>query len=387
MTGDIYIYGGIGTERNEVSFENVKSQLEAVKASSELALHIVTPGGDVFEGEAIYNLLKNSGKKITTYIEGTCASIGTLVAAAGSPLIMNTTSRWMVHNPKISGLSTSADARDLRHVANQLDKIKTLLIDVWDKRTTIGKEKLWELYDNETWLTAAEAKAMGFADQVEDAIRAVAKVDLKNYKMKDRNEGFMNTIRNLFKLSKIKNEYTETLADGRVVIVLSDTEDWTGKQVMLEDGSPLEPGDHEMADGKVLTVSDGGVISTVKEAEPAAQTEPVKEEQPTENDMKEIESLKAQLAEALAAKEAAEALSQQSQAEAVTAKQSAVKIENRLKVIEQVLEKAGETVGDTTPPKVSQTLKMVNKQQPVDHMGEMALDFYRKRNIIKRAED
>lgn len=384
MTGDISIYGGIGTERNEISFDNVKSQLEAVKDSKELALHIVSPGGDVFEGEAIYNLLKNSGKKITTYVEGTCASIATLIAAAGDQVIMNTTSRWMVHNPKISGLSTSADARDLRHVANQLDKIKTLLIDVWDKRTTIGKEKLWELYDNETWLTAAEAKQMGFADQVEDAIRAVAKVDLKKLQMTNKKEGFMNVIRNLFQLSKIKNEYTETLADGRVIIVLSDTEDWTGKQVILEDGSSLEPGDYEMADGKVLTIGDGGIISTVTDPEPAAET---KEEQPTENDMKEIESLKAQLAEALAAKEAAEALSQQAQAETATAKQSEVKIENRLKVIEQVLEKAGETVGDKTPPKVATGLKMINKQQPIDHMGEMALDFYKKRNIIKPSED
>ena len=377
--GHIDIFKAIGTDRGEISFDNVREQLLAVKDADELALHILSPGGDVFEGEAIYNLLKNSGKKITTYVEGTCASIATLIAAAGDEVIMNTTSRWMVHNPKISGLQTSADARDLRHVANQLDKIKTLLIDVWDKRTTIGKEKLWELYDNETWLTAAEAKAMGFADRVEDGIKAVAYINLKNYKMKNTKPNWFKTVLNLL---KINNEYTETLADGTVIIVLSDTEDWTGKQVITEDGSPLPPGDYEMADGKVLSIGDGGMITTVADPEPVdAKPEENKEQQPTENEMKELETLKAQLAEANAKLAAVEAEKDTAKAEAVTAKQSAVKFENRLKVIEEVLEKAGQTVGDKTPVKVA-VPKVVNKHEQRDEMGEFALSFYKKRGII-----
>ena len=116
------------------------------------------------------------------------------------------------------------------------------------------KEKLWALYDNETWLTADEAKAMGFVDEVVDAIKAVAKVDLKHYKMKDQN--LWTKIQNLFSLKKFKNEFTETLADGRVIIVMSDDEDWTGKQVIYEDGTPLEPGEYPLADGKVITVGE-----------------------------------------------------------------------------------------------------------------------------------
>lgn len=388
MTGDVYIYGPIGTDRGEVSFDNVKSQIDQLSAADTLNLHIITPGGDVFEGEAIYNLLKNSGKSIRTYMEGTVASIGTLIAGAADPgeLYMNSVGRFMVHNPKISGLQTSADSRDLRHFANQLDQIKTLLIGVWDKRTSIGKEKLSELYDNETWLTAAEAKAMGFADHVEDAIKAVAKADFKKFTMKNK----PSWIQQVLNLLKIKNEYTETLADGTVIIVLSDTEDWTGKQVILEDGSPLPPGDYPMADGKVLTVADGGVISTVTDAMPQdQQPEQNKEAQPTENEMKEIETLKAQLAEAQAKIAATEADKAAAQAEAVTAKQSAVKFENRLKVIEEVLEKAGQTVGDKTPVKVAggNGQKMINKDQKSDPMGDFALSFYMKRGIINNNDE
>ncbi len=382
MTGDIYIYGGIGNQRGEISFENVKAQLDTFKDADSINLHIISPGGDVFEGESIYNLLKNSGKKITAYIEGTCASIATLIVGAASPgqIIMNTISRFMVHNPKISGLTTSADARDLRHVANQLDKIKTLLIDVWDSRTTIGKEKLWELYDNETWLTATEAQQMGFADEVQDAIKAVAKVDLKHFKMtQQKDEGLLSRILNLFKLSKITNEYTETLADGRTIIVASDTEDWTGKQVMLaEDMSLLEPGEYQMADGKVLSVGDGGIISEVKEAAAAAT-----EEQPSENEMKENETLKAKLAEAEAKLAAMEASTNEAQKEAVAASATALKFENRMKEIEAKLEKAAKTVGDTTPVKQATGLKIVNKQEQGDPMGDFAFSYYKNRNVIQ----
>lgn len=360
--------------------------MDQFDAADTINLHIITPGGDVFEGEAIYNLLKNSGKKIRSYMEGTVASIGTLIVGAADPgeLYMNSVGRFMVHNPKISGLQTSADSRDLRHFASQLDQIKTLLVGVWDKRTSIGKEKLSELYDNETWLTAAEAKAMGFADHVEDAIKAVAKADFKKFKMKNK----PSWIQQVLNLLKIKNEYTETLADGTVIIVLSDTEDWTGKQVILEDGSPLPPGDYPMADGKVLTIGDGGIVTTVADAIPQDAQEQT-QEQPTENEMKEIETLKAQLAEAQAKIAATEAEKAAAQAEAVTAKQSAVKFENRLKVIEDVLEKAGQTVGDTTPIKVAagKGHKMINKDQPRDEMGEFALSFYKKRGIITNNDE
>lgn len=386
MTGDVYIYGAIGTDRGEISFDSIKAQVDQLQAADTLNVHIISPGGDVFEGEAIYNLLKNSGKSIRTYMEGTVASIATLIAGAADPgqLYMNSVGRFMVHNPKISGLQTSADSRDLRHFANQLDQIKTLLIGVWDKRTSIGKEKLSELYDNETWLTAAEAKSMGFADHVEDAIKAVAKADFKKFTMKNK----PSWIQQVLNLLKIKNEYTETLADGTVIIVLSDTEDWTGKQVITEDGSPLAPGDYPMADGKVLTVAEGGVISTVTDAMPEDKQEQT-QEQPTENEMKEIETLKAQLAEAQAKIAATEAEKAAAQAEAVTAKQSAVKFENRMKAIEDVLAKAGQTVGDTTPVKVAggNGQKMINKQAQSDPMGDFALSFYKKRGIITNNDE
>lgn len=389
MTGHVQIYGGIGTERNEIGFDNVKAQLDAEKASTDLAVHIVSPGGDVFEGEAIYNLLVNAGKPITTYVEGTCASIATLIAAAGDKIVMNRTGRFMIHNPKISGLNSQADARDLRHVANQLDKIKTLLIDVYDRKTTLGKPKLWELYDNETWYTADEAKQAGFVDEVVDAIKAVAKVDLKKYHMK--NQTIWTKIQNLLNLAKLSNEMMETLSDDRVIVVQTEDEDWTGKPVFYEDGTPLPPGTYQLKSGKTFSVAEEGVIETVQaQAEPEQSQEQTTEkpaEAETPDPMKENESLKAQLAEALAANQALQAQVAQSQGETKQAKADTLKIQNRLSMIEkdfmELKTEASKTFGDTSEPKKGPVIKNVGKKdEQYDPMGEEFRKHLKNRNLI-----
>lgn len=370
MTGDIYIYNVIGPDASmgEVSAENIRHQLKANKDAEELTLHIISPGGDVFEGYSIYNALKNSGKKITTHIEGTCASIATLVAAAGQNIIMNRTAQFMIHNPKVSGLSSDADSKRLRNVADQLDQIKSILIDVYERKTGLSKEKLWELYDNETWMSAVEAEQMGFIDESVDAIKAVASFDLTNFtnNMKDAKEtsilqGLINRFSNLL---KYKNEQSVTLEDGTIILVMSEDGDFTGKPVTREDGSPLEPGTYPITDGRTITVGADSTITEVKDAEPA------------EEDMKkdeEIANLKAQLAEA--------------KAQATTASASAVKFENRLKTVEseflKLKEEALKTIGDPAPQGKGPVFKNINNPaMDYDPMGEEVKKNLKARNVI-----
>jgi len=380
MAGHIFIYGGIGTDKRlgEISAEYVRQQIAQYKTEDELVVHIISNGGDVFEGEAIYNALKNTGKKITTHIEGTCASIATLIAAAGEQIVMNKTARFMIHNPKISAFQ-AADSRDLRHVADQLDQIKTLLINVYDQKTSLGKEKLWELYDNETWLTADEAQQMGFIDESVDAIKAVAKVDLIKIKTEmeqKKAEGLWAKIQNLLSLSKFKNEFSETLQDGRVILVMAETEDWTGAQVVLEDGTNLPAGDYVLASGKTLTIDDSGVISKITEAAPAAPAEEDTQNQDMENKIKELE---AQLAEAKAAKQTADAAAAAALTQATSAEAKSAKFENRLAVIEksflELKESAGKTFGDRTDPDKGPAFKNANERPEDPMMDAMARDL------------
>lgn len=382
MTGHVFIYGDIGIDRGEISHQNVLSQLQEpdVKSASEIALHLISRGGLVTEGESIYNALKNTNKKITTYIEGTCASIATLIAAAGDTIIMNKSARFMIHNPQISGLS--GDSRQLRHVATQLDQIKTLLINVYDQRTSLGKEKLWELYDNETWLTAEQAEQMGFVDESVDAIKAVAKVNLNQITMDSKENWLVKAFKNLLSLSKIKNQFEETLAaTGDKIYVMSDDENWTGKQVVSETGEPIEPGEHALASGKILVVGDGSVITEVKEG-----TAPEDKQQNEEMDNK-IAELESQLAEAKAAKEKAVAEAETAKTEAKAAAASVSKIENRMQALERkylnLAEEAGKTVGDNTPPSKGPVFKNADgKDETADPMGEEFKKSLKARNLI-----
>ena len=382
MTGDIFIYGVIGTneDEREISFENVRNQIAQNKAATELVLHVISPGGDVWEGYSIYNALKNSGKKITAHIEGTCASIATLIVGSADKIIMNRTAQFMIHNPRITGLSQSADADALRNVANQLDQIKTLLIDVYEKKTGLSKEKLWELYDNETWLTADEAQKQGFIDESVDAIKAVAKFDLTkfNTEMKENKqvEGLWKRFENFLNGLKIKNEATETLEDGTAIVIMTENGDYTGKQVMTADGSALPPGPHKLASGRVIVVDDNSTITEVQDPKPAANSDMEKD--------KMIEDLKAQLAEAQA--KLTEATNKTASAEA-----KAAKFENRIQAVEKefiaLKEETLKTFGDTSSPnKKGPAFKNKEEGQNEDPMGDMILSFYKNRNLINTEE-
>jgi len=372
MIGHIFIYGEIGRGMGQVSVRNVQSQLEPNK--SEYILHLISPGGDVFEGFGIYNLLKNTGKKITTHIEGVTASIATLIAFAGENILMNRTSEFMIHNPYITDLK--GDSKDLMNAASQLEKIKSLLLDVSGRRAArngkaISQEELSKLYDNETWLTPEQALQYGFVDDVQDAIKAVAKIDLKNLKM-EKNEGWLKSaFTRLFKNKSFKNEFTETLEDGTVVVVMSEDGDWTDKPIVTQSGEPLAPGEYTLSSGKVITVGEGSTITQVSEAPAEAENK--------EEDMSKIKELEEQLAAAKAGQAAAEAKANEIAAkteEAVTAK-----FENRFKKLESEMSK---TIGEI--PKIGKGPSFVNFDNPAqeyDPMGEEALKILRTRNRVK----
>jgi ATP-dependent protease ClpP protease subunit len=381
MTGHIFIYGPIGTEKGEISLKNIQNQIDP--NVNEYELHFRSEGGDVDEGFAIYNYLnelKKKGKKIPRAInESLCASISTLIADVADEIIMMEKSQFMIHNPKITQLAQPSDAKNLRAIANRLDGIKTLLISGYQKRTGLTTDKLWELYDNETWLNPSQAVELGFASAVEPALKAVAKINLtETVKMEKKHANLFDRLVNLFKTVKVENEMAETLEDGRVIVVLTDTEDWTGKQVMLQDGGPLEPGTYTLTTGKTFTVGDQGTITEVKEPEVQNKEEETKNED-MEKD-KKIAELEAQLAALKSEKETAEA-------NAAKAEAKTVKVENRVKAIEadflKLKEEMEKSYGDTTPPGKGPVNKMnVPAIENYDPMGEEAMKILKGHNRI-----
>lgn len=341
MTGHIYIYGEIG---KQVTLDTVLKEI--TPKASDYVVHIHSNGGDVFEGYAIYNAIKNTGKEISVFIEGVCASIATLIASSASPgkIIMNTKSQFMIHNPRIS--SMSGDSKDLRSVAGQLDKIKSQLIDSWIGRTSLNQEQLSKMYDNETWLTPEQAKEMGFVDEVQEVLKAVASADIKKFKyMEDKKSFIKEIIKSIENFWNPKN-LTDTLADGTVIVV-PDEEPWTGKSITTEEGSPLPPGEHTLASGRTVVVGEDGNVSEVRE--PEAKTE--QEEPANEEDMKlkaELETAQARIKELESALQATSDGKTKAEAKA---KSFENKMNTELKALSEKLAKIeNTTVGDTTPP-------------------------------------
>ncbi len=387
--GDIFIYSGIGREKGEVSTDKFRSDLAEQADADVIKIHFHTPGGDVFEGFNMYNTLMNfkakTGKKVVGIVESLCASIGTLVLGACDEIVMNTASQLMIHNPHTE---TKGDANKLRGVADHLDKIKHVLIDVWKKRTNLPEEKLWALYDSETWLNASEAEKLGFSDRTEDAIKAVAKIDLNTYEMSKLNE-LAAQFKNLLGLTKIKNQVTETLEDGRVIVVMAeDGEDPVGKQIVLETGEPLKDGSYKTQTGKSYTVA-GGVISEYSTPEPeAAAPEETPKPEDVENKIKELEAQLAEAKSQLAAEAQAKTVAEQ---QTVAAKAEVAKFRNNATAIEkkflELQEEMSKTVGKAPELSKGPVMKNVTQQQkPYDPMAEDALKYLRNRHIINEDE-
>lgn len=149
-----------------ISAKDFLGQLKNIPAGRPLTLSLHSPGGEVFDGLAIYHALKARGN-VSVRIEGLAASMASVIAMAGTHISMPRNAYLMIHNP--SGFAMG-DAGDMRQLADLLDKLKGSLIAAYRDRTKKSDEDLTAMMDAETWLTGEEAVAQGFADEVTDAV-------------------------------------------------------------------------------------------------------------------------------------------------------------------------------------------------------------------------
>lgn len=161
----LYIFGSITSypwrEKDKDAYGIVKeiSELEV----DEIDVHINSTGGAVAEGLAIYNVLKNSNVKVTTYCDGFACSAASVVFMAGEERVMNEASLLLIHNAWTYG---QGNAADFRKQAEDLDKITQASVKTYMRHVNISEEKLKEMMDGETWIAAEDAKKMGFATKV-----------------------------------------------------------------------------------------------------------------------------------------------------------------------------------------------------------------------------
>lgn len=130
-----------------------------------LNIYINSYGGEVFEGFAIYNSLKNYSGYKTVYVDGIAASIASVIAMAGNKIYMNKASMLMIHNA--SGIAYG-NAEEMKKVVNALEQINEVIRGVYKDRTSLSDEELKNLMDSETYFTPQEAVDYGFADEIVD---------------------------------------------------------------------------------------------------------------------------------------------------------------------------------------------------------------------------
>lgn len=173
----LYLYGPVGGYWDGINSKDIRTALAGF-SGSEIEVHLNSYGGDMFEGIAIKNYLSQRPETITVIIDGLAASAASIIAMAGDKILMPSDTQLMIHNP---WTFTYGNAKELRKVADDLDKSEVSIQETYLKRFTGSREELVALLEAETFLTADEAVTLGLADAIYgDATDDVEVVDAES---------------------------------------------------------------------------------------------------------------------------------------------------------------------------------------------------------------
>lgn len=173
---EILIYDQIGQNfwGDGLTAKSFMRDLKKLGDVDTLDVRINSPGGNVMDGNAIYNTLRAHKATVNVFIDGMAASIASVIAMAGDKVYMPANAMMMIHDP--AGMAFGK-AEDLRKTIEMLDRIKEGAIGSYTRKTGLDDKKVSEMMSKETWMTAEEAHSLGFADEIEEEVKAVASFD------------------------------------------------------------------------------------------------------------------------------------------------------------------------------------------------------------------
>ncbi|WP_337089987.1 head maturation protease, ClpP-related [Leuconostoc pseudomesenteroides] len=163
----IDIFGDIVSEKwfdEETSATSFRDALKELGDVSTINLSINSGGGSVFDGIAIYNMLKSHKATVNVYVEGLAASIASVIAMAGDTITMRSGSMMMVHMP---WTLSQGNAEEMRKTADTLEKTGDSIVDIYSERTGISPDDIRNIMNDETWLSAEEAVEQGWATKLD----------------------------------------------------------------------------------------------------------------------------------------------------------------------------------------------------------------------------
>lgn len=161
----LYIYDVISADWG-IGAVAVIEAINQVGNAKTLNVHISSPGGDVFESRAIMAAIERFPGNTVAHIDGLCASAATSIALACDEVVMSSGAFFMIHNA--SGMAWG-DKTTLRDTADLLEKIESVIVTDYTKKTGKEAAEVVAMMEAETWMTAAEALEHGFVDRLTDS--------------------------------------------------------------------------------------------------------------------------------------------------------------------------------------------------------------------------
>lgn len=144
---------------DDVTPQMFKDELFA--ADGDVTIWINSPGGDCIAASQIYSMLMDYKGNVTVKIDGIAASAASVIAMAGTEVLMAPTALMMIHNPATMAFG---DHVEMQKAIEMLDEVKESIINAYEIKTGLTRAKLSHLMDDETWMNAKKAMEFGFAD-------------------------------------------------------------------------------------------------------------------------------------------------------------------------------------------------------------------------------
>lgn len=146
---------------DDVTPQVFKDELNA--GEGDVTIWINSPGGDCVAAAQIYNMLMEYKGNVTIKIDGIAASAASVIAMAGTKVLVSPVSMLMIHNPATIAFG---DKNEMQKAIDMLSEVKESIINAYEIKTGMSRAKLSHLMDAETWMNANSAIELGFADEI-----------------------------------------------------------------------------------------------------------------------------------------------------------------------------------------------------------------------------
>ncbi len=196
---------------DEVTPKQFREELNS--CDGDIEVYINSPGGDVFAASQIYTMLMEYKGNVLVKIDGLAASAASVIAMAGTTTTMSPTACILIHNP---WSLTAGNSDEMRSCAEFLDEIKESIINAYELKTGLSREKISELMSAETWMNAKKALELGFCDTIlfTDDNSESENLSANMFSRRIAQQKFLNAVRKKFSKPNVNKKSNNNRVDA-----------------------------------------------------------------------------------------------------------------------------------------------------------------------------